>query len=249
MPEFEIIPAIDVLGGRLARMPGGDPSSIEELSGDPLEVARGLAESGARWLHVVDLDAAVNGTPANLDLLARIAELPTQVQAGGSLSPEGVGAVLAQGADRAVLGAATLSEPAELAAAVTRYPGRVGVAIDVRDGVVAPRGKAGVGPDLDEALRVVSLARPAFVTYTDVSGDGLDRGPDVESLARITRKLRVPVFASGGVRSIEDLEALGSGGAPARRGHRGPRAARGAVHRPAGSGCDGDWSSGGDCAG
>ncbi|MFN2589391.1 MAG: HisA/HisF-related TIM barrel protein, partial [Actinomycetota bacterium] len=206
--SFEVIPALDLWGGRLARMPGGDPSAVERLPGDPIDVARRLIDQGARWLHVVDLNAAVTGSPANFDVLERIAALGASVQAGGSLSPEVADEALARGASRAVLGAAVLSNPPGLASAVARHGERVGVALDVREGAVVPRGSAGPGPALPEALTIISLARPGFVTFTATASDGTGTGPDVDALGSVIRSLRIPVIASGGVGSLADLQRL-----------------------------------------
>jgi phosphoribosylformimino-5-aminoimidazole carboxamide ribonucleotide (ProFAR) isomerase len=205
---FQVIPAIDLQGGHLARMPRGDPAAVHHLPGEPVEVARGLVEAGARWLHVVDLDAAVGGRPRNLEILAAIAALPVRVQAGGSLSPDAAEAALESGADRAVLGAAILSDRGALRTAVERFGDRAGVAVDVRDGRIAPRGGHAAGPALEEALNSVAAARPAFVTFTDVGRDGSMAGPDLRMMAVVAERVPCPVYASGGVAIVDDLLAL-----------------------------------------
>jgi phosphoribosylformimino-5-aminoimidazole carboxamide ribonucleotide (ProFAR) isomerase len=207
MTSFEIIPSFDLWAGRPARMRGGDPGSIEELPGDPLELARRWVDAGARWLHVADLDAAVSGVPRNLDLLARIAELEVRLQAGGSLSPEAAGQALARGADRAVLGASLLSNPAALASAMARHGDRVGVAIDVREDRIMARGSSDVGPSVADALDILAEVRPAFATFTSLRGVGAASGPDLEGLAAVART-GVPVLTSGGIRSLDDLRSL-----------------------------------------
>src|SRR6476469_266539 len=99
---FDVLPALDLHEGRVARMRGGDPATLAVDERDPLEAASRFDEAGARWLHVVDLDAAVTGIPANLDLLERIAGLPVRIQAGGGLDAGAVDEALRRGADRAV---------------------------------------------------------------------------------------------------------------------------------------------------
>lgn len=211
MPPFEVIPALDLRGGRLARVTGGDPGTLREVAGDPVELARRYAEAGASWIHVADLDAAIDGRPANLDLLPALAALGVRVQAGGSLSPEAAEAALARGAARAVLGAQALGREEVLLAAVGRHGDRLGVALDVRGDRVAPRGRpagAPPGPPVAEALATLARLRPAFVVHTDTGRDGALLGPDLEALARVARAVGVPVLASGGVSSLGDVAAL-----------------------------------------
>jgi phosphoribosylformimino-5-aminoimidazole carboxamide ribonucleotide (ProFAR) isomerase len=167
-----------------------------------------MVDAGARWLHVVDLDAALEGRPGNLDLVAAISRLPVRVQAGGSLSPDAAEAALGAGAARAVLGAAILSDPDGLRAALHRLGKRVGVAVDVRDGRIAPRGSRSVGPPWKEALETLAEAGPAFVTFTDSGRDGSMTGPDLRMVAMVAERVSSPVFVSGGVASIDDLRGL-----------------------------------------
>ena len=208
MPPFELYPAIDLAGGRLARLSGDDPAKVETRSGDPLDLARAYVSSGARWIHVVDLDAALSGIAANADLLERIAALPIRVQAGGGLSIEGVTEALRRGAARAILGAGSLGDSDAVSRAISTHGERVGVALDVRGPFVAPRGGHPVGPRLAEVLPLLLRLQPALLVYTDVDRDGRAAGPDLVGLARIAQTTRLPVLASGGVRSLADLAAL-----------------------------------------
>ncbi len=208
---FEVIPALDLSGGKLARMEGGRREGLRALAGDPLVVAERLVGAGARWLHVVDLDAALTGVPANLDLLERISRLSVRVEAGGGLSPEGVRACLERGAARAVLGAAWLSDPAAIARAVAEHGAALAVALDVRAGTVAPRGSGRAGPATADVLPGLLGLRPSLIVYTDVERDGTMAGPDLgalSSLAALAAPYGTGVLASGGVRSLEDLDAL-----------------------------------------
>jgi phosphoribosyl isomerase A len=207
---FDVIPGLDLRRGRLARMGGGDPGAVVELPGDPVAAARRLVADGASWLHVADLDAAIDGDadPATGAVLRRICGMDVRVQAGGSLSLEGVATALEAGATRAVLGAASLADRALVERAVETHGERVGVALDVRNGRVAPRGGGPDGPDVADALALLADVSPAFVTYTNVGRDGSAAGPDMDGLAHVLAILRVPVIASGGVRSLDDLRAL-----------------------------------------
>ncbi len=191
-------------------MKAGDPADISEIGLDPIETVRRFVAEGARWVHVVDLDAAVTGRPQNLSVLAEISRLPVRVQAGGSLSASAAGDAIAAGAARAVLGSAILADPAQLEEAVAKHGDRVGVAIDVRDGWVTPRGTATRGPRLEEALQAVASARPAFATYTSSSRDGRMLGPDLAVLTQVATALPIRVIASGGVRSLSDIAELAS---------------------------------------
>jgi phosphoribosylformimino-5-aminoimidazole carboxamide ribonucleotide (ProFAR) isomerase len=205
---FEVLPAIDLYQGRMARMIRGDRSTIETLDRDPVELLREWAAAGVHWVHIVDLDAAWGAAPSALDVLAAAGELGLLVEAGGGLSERGVAAALEHGATRAVLGAAALLQPGAVERAVAAHGDRVAVGLDVRGGVVAPRGTGLEGPRLDEAVRRLADSRPAMVVFTDADRDGSLAGPDLSALARVVEAIGVPVLASGGVRSAADVRAL-----------------------------------------
>ena len=209
MPAFEIFPAVDLQGGRVAWMAGGDPSSLRTQEGDPVEIAASFVRGGARWIHLVDLDAALTGEPRNLNLLERIAALPVRVQAGGGLTPEAVRRALDRGANRAIVGTGSLDDGEAVESLVAGLGDRVGVGLDVRAGRVWPRGRAGpLDAMLDDVLAWLRTLQPAFVVYADVERDGLMAGPDPGALMTVAERTGVPVVASGGVRSLDDLAAL-----------------------------------------
>jgi phosphoribosylformimino-5-aminoimidazole carboxamide ribotide isomerase len=205
---FEVLPAIDLQGGRVARMSRGDPSTLERLDVDPLELARSWAAAGVRWVHVVDLDAALGGHTANLQLLRDVGALGLRVEAGGGLSEDGVAAALEYGASRAVLGARALLAPGTVEHALATYGDRVAIGLDAQGGRVVPRGSGASGPTVEEALARLAAARPALIVYTDVERDGTLSGPDLDGLSRVVEATGVPVLASGGVRSAADVAAL-----------------------------------------
>jgi phosphoribosylanthranilate isomerase len=213
---FDIIPAVDVSGGRIARMRGGDPATLAVSDGDPFEVARGFVEGGARWIHLVDLDAALTGEPANLGLIGRVAELPVRVQAGGGLYAGAVADVLRRGAARAVLGAGGLADRAGAERSFAEHPGHVAAGLDISGPRLSPRGGASAEEPLEPVLEwLAGLAvKPAVVVVTDVARDGTLRGPDTALLVMVAGRVGVPVLASGGVRSLEDLRALSTLGTP-----------------------------------
>jgi len=205
---FEVLPAIDLQGGRVARMIRGDPSTLERMELDPLDLARSWAAAGADWVHLVDLDAALGGHRANLQLLREVGALGLRVEAGGGLSEEGVATALEHGASRAVLGARALMTPGTIERAVATHGDRVAIALDARGGRVVPRGTGEAGPAMEEALARLAAAHPALIVYTDVERDGTLSGPDLDGLSRVVEATGTPVLASGGVRSAADVAAL-----------------------------------------
>ena len=209
-----IIPAIDLQGGRAVRLLRGDFERETVYGDNPVAVVGRWLDAGARMLHVVDLDGARAGRPAQLKLIGEIASV-APVQAGGGLrSGEDVDRLLGAGARRAVLGTAALDLP--LIAELARHCGdRLVVAIDVRRGQVAVRGwtegSAWTGLDLARALLEAGVRR---FLHTDVERDGTLTSPNLASLQELIA-LGVPVIASGGVSSVEDVRRLREIGAEA----------------------------------
>lgn len=207
---FDLLPALDLKGGRVATMERGDPSTLAQHDRDPLDVARGYAAAGAGWIHVVDLDAALGGTAANLDLLARVAELPVRVQAGGGLSPGDVEAALSHGASRAVLGSAWLEDRAAVRALLRRRGRAVAVGLDVRSEMLSPRGGRSAERALEPVLAWLAGAdpKPGCLVVTAVERDGTMQGPDITLLETVADRTGIAIVASGGVRSLKDIRAL-----------------------------------------
>ena len=206
--EFEVIPAVDVLAGRVVRLAQGRREAVTLEGGDPIELARRYAAEGAARLHLVDLDGAFDGVPS-LGLLEGVAsavELPIQV-GGGYRSTTTIEAALAAGADRVMVGTAAL-EPEFLEEAAERFADSLVVAVDVRDGRVAVEGwtsSAEVTPSELAARCASSGARRLLVTST--TRDGSLAGPDLALLSEIL-PVGLPVIAAGGVASLDDLRAL-----------------------------------------
>jgi phosphoribosylformimino-5-aminoimidazole carboxamide ribotide isomerase len=206
--EIEVIPAIDVLAGRVVRLSQGRREAVTLEGGNPVELARRYAGEGAARLHLVDLDGAFDGVPS-LTLLEGIAtavELPVQV-GGGYRSTATIDAALAAGADRVMVGTAAL-QPGFLEEAADQFADALVVAVDVRDGRVAVEGWTASSdlsaPEL--AVRCAeSGARRLLVTST--ARDGSLAGPDLELLAEVL-PVGLPVVAAGGVSSLDDLRAL-----------------------------------------
>lgn len=209
--KFTVYPAVDIWEGRCVRLLQGKFGSETVYSDDPVEVALGLAAGGARWLHIVDLEGAKTGDPANRDLVLEVVRrAPCPVQAGGGLrSLDDVEDMIAAGANRAVLGTIALEDPDEMARACKRFGERIAVSLDARSGELASHGwTVGTGVPVDEAVKAFEAAGVSMFIYTDVSRDGAMTGPDIEGLHRVTELTGVPVVASGGVANLDDVRAL-----------------------------------------
>ena len=206
-----IIPAIDIKDGRCVRLYQGDMDRETVYYQQPLDAARHLAAEGARMVHVVDLNGAVEGRPVHLSELAAIcAESGVAVEAGGGLRTlEAVETAMAAGVERVVIGTKAYEDQDFLRAACERFPGRVVVGIDARDGKVAVRGWRD-----DTAMDAMELARrcerdgAARIIYTDISRDGTGSGVNAEQTVRLARAVNIPVIASGGVASLDDIRTL-----------------------------------------
>jgi phosphoribosylformimino-5-aminoimidazole carboxamide ribotide isomerase len=209
---MEVIPAIDLRGGRVVRLEQGDFARETVHGDDPAAAAVGFVRAGARRLHVVDLDGSRSGERVNrASLEAIVAACPgLRIQTGGGIrSLADVEALLGLGVERAVLGTAALETPELVRTAADRFPGRVIVGVDARDGIVATRGWTASGTTRVEEVvqRFQKLPLAAFL-YTDIQRDGLLVGPNVEGTARLARSTPIPVIASGGVGTLEHLRAL-----------------------------------------
>jgi phosphoribosylformimino-5-aminoimidazole carboxamide ribotide isomerase len=204
-----VIPAVDIRGGRVVRLVRGDPQQATEYGDDPAAAARRFEEQGARWIHVVDLDAAF-GTGSNRDLVVAVCRaVGVPVQVGGGLrSLDAVDEVISAGAARAVLGTAAAWDPDLVATAVRRYGEGVAIAIDVQDGVARVRGWKDVGPPIDDLIPSLDGAGAHRFIVTSVGADGTMSGPDLALYGRVRALTGRPVIASGGIRNVEDLRAL-----------------------------------------
>lgn len=205
----DLYPAIDLRGGKVVRLTKGNYAAETIYGDDPVTVARGFVDGGAPWVHVVDLDAARSGDPVNRAVVAAIAEAlddEAQLQTGGGVRTVADAEELATaGVSRVVMGSAAMADPAIVTAASQVIP--VAVGLDHRDGEIAVHGwTEGSGVRLADALERFPDAA-AFV-ITDISRDGMLAGPDVEGLAAAVAATDVPVIASGGVASIDDIVAL-----------------------------------------
>ena len=213
---MEIIPAIDILGGRCVRLDQGDYERETVFADDPSEMAVRWREAGATRLHIVDLDGAREGTPRNENIIHRtIDSAGVPVQVGGGIRSVGtIDAYVRAGADRVALGTAAVKDQAMLAEAVGRFGEKVLVGVDARDGMVATDGwlETSEMRALDLVTRLSELGvRRIF--YTDIGSDGMLGGPNFAAIEQVMSHVAgfaepMPVIASGGVSSVEHLVRL-----------------------------------------
>ncbi len=210
---MELIPAIDLLGGKVVRLTQGRYDQVTVYSDDPVGVAMSFERDGATRLHVVDLDGARDAKPGNLAIIEGIlAATKLRVQVGGGVRDANVAARWrAAGAERIVLGTAAIKDP-ELVRALARG-GEVVVAIDARSGEVAIEGwLEGSGVRASELARDVDAWGVAAILYTNIERDGTREGPDVEGTAAMQRDVQCTVIASGGIGAREHLTSLAAAG-------------------------------------
>ena len=208
---MEIIPAIDLLGGACVRLHQGDYNQVTRFSDDPVAQALSWQEQGATRLHLVDLDGAKSGDPVNdASVRAITAALTIPVQLGGGVrSVERAESLLACGLDRVILGTAAIENPALVGELASKYPNRIIVGIDARDGKVATRGwieESNV--EATTLAKELSQVGIAAIISTDIATDGTLAGPNLDALRSMAEASSVPVIASGGVGCMADLLAL-----------------------------------------
>jgi phosphoribosylformimino-5-aminoimidazole carboxamide ribonucleotide (ProFAR) isomerase len=205
---FEVIPAIDVAGGRLVRLSVEGVAPVEAFGGDPVAAATAFVEAGAGRLHVVDVDLAETGAAANLEVLRTVAGLGVPVQAsGGVVGAAQVEDLLAAGASRVVLGSAALGEREEVERLVAGLGERLCVGVEADGAEIRPRGAGPVLPLWDTLVWLGDLEVPRFV-FTEVARVGGLAGPDLDGIWALATHTGRPVLAAGGIRSLDDLRAV-----------------------------------------
>ena len=209
--DFQVIPAIDIRGGRCVRLFQGQYDQETVFSEDPVAVALQWQQEGAHRLHVVDLDGALVGVPQNLDLLRRmVGAVSIPIGFGGGLRDlRSIQQVMETGVDRAILGTAAVETPDLVKRACGVYGDRIAVALDARNGIVMTHGwtEASGESALDVATRMVNLGARRLIS-TDISRDGTLTEPNFEALAQLVASIGVPVVASGGISRAEQLVRL-----------------------------------------
>jgi len=206
-----LYPAIDIKDGAVVRLLRGEMEAATVFGDDPTAQATRFVGQGFEWLHLVDLNGAVEGKPVNgavVEAILKAVKLPVQL-GGGIRSMAGIEAWLSKGVSRVVLGTIALKEPELVREACRAFPGRIAVGIDARDGFVAVAGwmEASTVKALDLALKFED-AGVAAIIYTDINRDGALGGVNLETTVDLAYALTTPLIASGGVASLADLEAL-----------------------------------------
>jgi phosphoribosylformimino-5-aminoimidazole carboxamide ribotide isomerase len=216
-PEFEVIPAVDMQDGQVVQLVGGERGT-ETTYGDPVDAATRWIDEGARTLHLVDLDGAFEGQRANgpaIDAICDACDVPIQLGGGIRTAADATG-LLSRGIDRVILGTAAVENPDIVADISETHPGAVMVSLDAKDGEVVVSGwteKTGLDP-VEAASRYEELGAGAIL-FTNVDVEGQLDGVRTEPVARLADAVEIPVVASGGVASIDDVLALREAGADA----------------------------------
>jgi phosphoribosylformimino-5-aminoimidazole carboxamide ribotide isomerase len=206
-----IIPAIDLKDGKCVRLRQGRAEDVTVFGDDPEAMGLKWQDAGAQLLHVVDLDGAFSSQPRNLDSIRRLrARLTIPIELGGGIRTlDTIAAYIDLGIDRLILGTVILKDPDLAAAACARYPGRIAFGLDAKDGLLAVEGwtETSRRRALDVAQELASL-QPAAIIYTDIARDGVKRGVNIEATRALAQAVAVPVIASGGVSSLDDIRTL-----------------------------------------
>ena len=204
-------PAIDIKGGLCVRLTQGRADKETVFAKDPVAMARHWQSQGAQWLHIVDLDGAFEGLPANRDLIQAICQsvsIPVQL-GGGIRDMETAGAYMEAGVRRLIIGTLALEDPDGYQALIKAFPGRIGVSLDAENGRLKSKGwVTDSGYTVDDVLPRLTEQGTAFLVYTDISRDGTGKGVNLSAVAALAEKSRIPVIAAGGVHTMQDIQNL-----------------------------------------
>lgn len=206
-----LYPAIDLKDGKVVRLKQGRFDEVKVYYDDPLEAARRWVDAGAQWLHVVDLNGALEGKPVNTGAIEKIMQgVDVPIQIGGGIRSRDIAEIYyTLGAGRIVLGTKALEEPELIRQLNDEFPGRIAVGIDAKDGLVAVRGWQETGEQ--KAVDVAKLMKEqgaCCIIYTDISRDGMLTGPNFSATQFIAKESGLPVIASGGIASLDDIKKL-----------------------------------------
>lgn len=207
---IQVIPAIDIKGGKVVRLAQGAADRQTVYSDDPLEVAERLASFKVDLIHVVDLDGAFEGKPKNLGIVKKMVKAikPKVEFGGGARDEKSIKAILDAGVAKVVVGTKALDEEF-LVKIASKFAERIVVGVDARDGVVYTKGwVANTGIKAVELAKKIEASGIGTINYTDISTDGMLQGPNLDSLRTILKSARLKVVASGGISSIEDVKNL-----------------------------------------
>ena len=207
-----LIPAIDLKSGRCVRLRQGRMDDETVFSDDPLAVAQRWADAGTRRLHIVDLDGAVSGRPENAEIIHSITErfpdLPVQV-GGGIRDDDTIQSYLDAGVTYIIIGTKAVNAPHFVADVCAEFPGRIFIGLDARNGKVATDGWSKLSHhDVVDLAQQFERHGAECIVYTDIERDGMLTGVNIEATLRLARSIKIPVIASGGIHTIDDVRAL-----------------------------------------
>ncbi len=208
---MQIIPAIDIKGGRCVRLTRGDENTETVFSNDPVKVAKRWQELGARWIHIVDLDGAFEGIPRNFDLISNvISSVDCDIQVGGGIRDvDTVEMYIKAGVRRVIIGTAAFTKKGFIESICFKYPGKIAVGVDTKKDRIAIKGwKDTLDLEYKEVLEQLGSVGVSLLIHTDIDKDGTLQGVNIDSVSKFLESSPIPVIASGGVSSLEDIEKL-----------------------------------------
>lgn len=208
---MKLLPAIDLLGGNCVRLFRGDFDTAHQVADDPLSTARSFQKAGSGWIHMVDLDGARTGDGINRPVILQVAQNTSlKVEVGGGIrSMDAIDTYLQGGVSRVILGSAALEDPALVKKAVEQYGERIAIGIDAKNGQVAARGWLSTSSvDYLTLAKQMENLGVSTIIYTDIAKDGMMLGPNFEQMKALRQAVSCDLVASGGIRSLEDLQQL-----------------------------------------
>lgn len=208
---MKLLPAIDLLGGNCVRLFRGDFDTAHQVADDPLSTARSFQKAGSGWIHMVDLDGARTGDGINRPVILHVAQNTSlKVEVGGGIrSMDAIDTYLQGGVSRVILGSAALEDPALVKKAVEQYGQRIAVGIDAKNGQVAARGWLSTSSvDYLTLAKQMENLGVSTIIFTDIAKDGMMLGPNFEQMKALRQAVSCDLVASGGIRSLEDLQQL-----------------------------------------
>ena len=206
-----LFPAVDIKDGQCVRLRQGVEDQVTVFASDPASMARQWVEYGAQWLHIIDLDGAFSGRPKNFEGIRKMcSEVQIPVQLGGGIrDKETAEAYLDAGVTRLIIGTMALEDPDAFGALCRAFPGKIGVSLDARDGVLKTRGWVeDAGVRVEEVVPRLEQQGAAFFIYTDIARDGMQSGVNIPAMEELLALTTVPVLAAGGISTLRDVQDL-----------------------------------------
>jgi len=206
-----IFPAIDIKDGKCVRLTKGDFDKITSYENSPIDQAKKYYQNGFNYIHIVDLDGALQGKPANSNIVKEIIKkVKLKIQVGGGIRTiDDINSWIKTGVDKIVMGTAAVENIALLKAACNKFKNKIAVAIDVKDGLIALAGwkKQTNIPAIDFIKKIENFGVSRII-YTDINKDGTKKGPNIKDTVELSSKVKIPLIISGGVSSIEDIKKI-----------------------------------------